>query len=591
MLKKLISKKSWAEVTIFLSLLLLVLFTFNTIFLNPTKVIYDWFDYPYIIWTIYQSASHFGSLNFNGIFDTNAFYPYKGTLLFSDTLLIWGLIAAILDPIFKNPILVFNIIFLLNFVLVIWGSIFFWKKLFKNHLIIFFVSLTTILSPFVVSQIGHFQLMNIWPLLFGLGFLIAGNLSKKSGFILGLMMAFQFYQSVYLGIMLLFMSGLWFLIYILPLKGILKRCQQIFPSAAIAFLTLVIFFGPLALKYIQVKKAYGINREYSEYVQYSAHITDYFFTTHFNSFISDFGVVRAWNSLNHHFLGESATFPGLVLVSLFLLGVVSYKTFGLKEKKISLEFNYSKENLFFILILILGLLFSLGPRLNANGKYLEIPILPYNLLVHFPLFEPIRAPARWSLLLFLGLSYFAGKGLLKISSRYRKEKLIILVVSASFFLEVAPIYKLSEAKDYYPSIYRQIEEKCLDRPKVLIEYPLDQQQKEANILTNLTYKTQLQLASIKHKCLIVNGYSGFNPLDYQRFESQLDNAIAQGEKEVFLDLLKEKEVELVKINKAGLNSQNLGVITNWINKSDNFMILREEGDSILLELKANVINS
>ncbi|MDO8638702.1 MAG: hypothetical protein Q7R43_03940, partial [Candidatus Daviesbacteria bacterium] len=95
----------------FFIMFFLALFIFRSLVFNITKNLPDWNDYPYITWTIFQNADHVKNLQFDGFFDANAFYPFKGTLLFSDLLLPQSLIVILISYFTANPVLSFNILF------------------------------------------------------------------------------------------------------------------------------------------------------------------------------------------------------------------------------------------------------------------------------------------------------------------------------------------------------------------------------------------------------------------------------------------------------------------------------------------------
>ena len=152
----------------FLCFLFLFGFVFRELLFNISTHLYDWGDGPYIIWVIFQNIQKIKSLDFLHFFDTNAFYPHKMTLLFSDILLPQSLIALPFSLIIKNPIFVFNIVFFITFIFNYCGAFLLWNKLFKNTLLAFFGSLLVVFSPFFHLQLGHFQMMSYWPFFFSL---------------------------------------------------------------------------------------------------------------------------------------------------------------------------------------------------------------------------------------------------------------------------------------------------------------------------------------------------------------------------------------------------------------------------------------
>lgn len=564
----------------FLILSFLTVFIFRSLAFNITKNLLDWNDYPFVAWTIYQSVDHIKNLQFNGFFDINAFYPFRGTLLFSDLLLPQSFIIILISYFTANPVLSFNILFFFILGLNIIASLYFWKGIFNDHKIIFFASLLTTFSPYFFLNSNHFQMINIWPYLFGIGFLLRKGLSSKSAMVVGILTTIEFLSSVYLSIFMLFTISIWVIltlffnrkqktVLITTLKGIGIFC-----------LIFIILSGPFILKYKQVKSSYGITRDLGEYVLYSAHLTDYLFTTHYHSFISTLSPVVKWNNFNMHRSGEAAGFPGIVLLTLSFLGIFIYsRNFSSFNLKIPLSFNH----IFFLILTISGFIFSIGPRLNANGVYLAIP-LPYEIMLKYnPLVEPIRGISRWSFIFYFGLVFFACIGLQKINQR-TKSNLILVILSTVFLLEMLPMNKITESKNYYPEVYKTIEGLCQSK-SVLLEYPMSQFNKDVNIITNLTYRTQILLASVNHKCKVINGYSGYIPKQYQDYEDKLQKAVENNDKLEFLKLLDSKEISIFKLNKRSLFEDRVKKIEKWFTSYTKAKILYEDNEFIVIKIQ------
>src|SRR5258708_1707423 len=102
------NKKIFQFVLFFTPLLLLTIFIFRSLLFNLSTNLLDWFDYPLMVWTIFQNVEHLRNLSLNGFFNSNIFYPFQGSLLFSDLLLTQSLMALPLSFFFQNKILVFN---------------------------------------------------------------------------------------------------------------------------------------------------------------------------------------------------------------------------------------------------------------------------------------------------------------------------------------------------------------------------------------------------------------------------------------------------------------------------------------------------
>lgn len=563
----------------------LIAYIFRSLLLNISTNLIDWLDYTLMVWIINQNIGHIKNLQLDNFFNSNIFYPFQGTMLFSDLLLpssILGLVFQIFSP---NPVLVFNLIFFTTLFLNVWGSFILWKIFFSDKLIIFFGILITAFSPYFFLELGHFQMINFWPFLFGLYFLFKERFSIKNAILVGIMISLEFFSSVYLWIFMLFAVGIWYGMKLIHQYFQKKALRNIIIHGLIVLLSFSILSGPFVLKYIQIKQDYNIVRSPGEYILYSAHLSDYLFTTHYQSFISTTKLANLWNSFNRHVVGESAGFPGMVLLVLSIIGLITLQR---NRKRFSLDISLSFYNVFFLVLLISGFLFSLGPRLSVNGVYLGIPLPYYVILKFFPLVEPIRANSRWIWFLFLGLNYFALKGLNKFSTHGRKRFILTIFFTALFLLEIIPVNKTTGKKDYYPIIYETIEKRCTKSPEMLLEYPMTRFITDNNIIENLTYKTQLQLASVKHKCLLINGYSGFTPKDYEKYEDQLFWAIEKRDKDLFWKLMADRKVIFFKLNKESLYEDRIGVIENWLNEKDRSRIYFNNSQYLLAEIYSDL---
>lgn len=560
---------------------LLIIFIFRSILFNISTNLPDWQDYSLMVWITNQNTEHIKNAHIQNFFNSNIFYPFEGTMLFSDLLLPASILSLFFQQFSSNPILVFNLVFFITLALNIWSSFLLWSLFFKKGLLIFFGTLITAFSPYFFMELNHFQMINFWPFLFGLYFLFKERYTVKNSILVGAIISLEFFLSVYLWIFMLFAIGIWYGMQLIRRYIQKKLLMNLVVHGFVVLLTTSILSGLFVLKYIQVKQSYNIVRSPEEYILYSAHLSDYLFTTYYGSFIYSTKQATLWNGFNHHNAGEFAVFPGVALLFLSAIGLVALRR---STNSFSILIKLSFYNIYFFILLILGFLFSLGPRLSINGEYTGIPLPYYAVLKFIPLVEPIRANARWMFLLFLGLSYFAIQGLKKISSGGKRSLVLTVIFSTVFLLEIIPFNKTSEKKEYYPLLYKTIEEECISNPKkVLLEYPITRFTTFNNIIENLTYQNQLQLASVKHKCLLVNGYSGYIPKDYERYENQLFWAIEKKDKDTFWKLMAERKINFFKLNKSSLYEDRVTVLEDWLSDklkskiylNDNYYLFAE----------------
>lgn len=554
----------------------LLLLIYRKLVLNPSTHLVDFRDYPFCIWVIYQNISHFSNLSFHSFFESNVFYPFKSTLLFSEMFLPVSMLAWPLSWVISNPILVFNILFFITLLLDVLSAHLLWGRLFKSKLEIFFASLLTVASPFVFQNSPHFQSLSYWPILIALSLLLKSSRTRRDTILVGIFLTIQFLSNTYLGIFSLFVVGLWFLIEIISQYRSGRDVGVTFFHTIHCFLTFLLTCGFFIWKYVSVKHAYQITRDFGEYVTNSSQISDYFFSTHFNSLVTRFKPVAHWNARNVH----GSMFPSFSVIFLATIGM--FEVVRTKLRTV-VGFEINKERLFFLCLVVGGFVASLGPRLVINNVFVGLP-LPYALALKvMPFLMSIRVTERWAFLFFLGLAYFAALGISKIGGR--RKVLVVFLATFIYLMEVMPLSMPVETKNYYPSVYSVISQQCQKRSQVLLEYPFEQDKGyEANILTNLTYRTQYMLASIKHKCLLVNGYSGYFPQDFHRYQNEMGLSIVAENEQSFLGLLKQRDVRLFKLNKKDIYSAKAKLIEEWLLRKEGVAILSNDNDFLIVQL-------
>lgn len=519
----------------FLIFLGLILFVFRSMIFKMSSSLYSWLDFPYVVWLIYQGIGKISNLSFGNFGATNAFYPVNDSYFFSDLFLPQSVLALPFSVLINNPILVINIIFVLTFVLNYISLYLFWSVCFKKNWQCFLASIVFIFSPYLQLQFGHFQMLSYWPLFFSLYFFIKEKqYSFWNSIIAGLFLIIQFLSSVYLSV---------FLIFSLCLKCIvdifcIRKFQRI-KSILIVFLVFFIGAGWFIYNYSLAKKHYGFVRDYGEYVTYSAHITDYIFNSNINSMVSNFALEKKWNSFNKHVWGEMAAFPGWSVLLAFLFSLIVV----LKKKgNVVLGINVNNINLFFLCLVVFGFVFSIGPRINFNGVYSGIPT-PYTFLIKYvPFFDSIRGLARWSFLFYLGLTYFF------VSFLQNKKLLMIMVFLLIFFCESLPVNLIAGSEIYVdPKDDVLLKTNCDKNIEVLLEIPTDHMRVEGGVVKGLNYISKRQLATLYHGCLLVNGYSGFEPPEQTKYYNDVGDALSGGKVKVLITLLESRQVSFLRI--------------------------------------------
>lgn len=516
-----------------------LLFVFRDLITNFNKNLIDLRDYPLMVWIMSQHVFKIQNLNFVNYFDTNTFFPHKYALLFSDLLLPQAIISLPFYLFSNNPILIFNLVFILVFILNFTGAYLFWKSLFKDNLIAFFGSLFIVYSPFVHLSLDHFQMLNFWPFFFSLYFLFSANGRLLHFFLSGLFLSIQFLASVYLGVFLIFSI----FVYLTSKLLFLKNLRGTLTAGTIILLAFLFLDGLFIKAYIDVKNYYQINRRIEEYIIYSAHATDYLFTSKIPSLVHQSDLMRKWNQSDKSFSMGKASSAGFLLTMLALFSIL---TLTCKPGIIIIGLKLDKSRIFFIILLLAGLIFSLGPRLNFNGKYAHIP-LPYILITKVGPFEAVRSPARWSFIFYLGMSYFALMTIKKLEKgRFYKYSAILILLF--FAIEYMPLKITTERVGSLESEYYTLKKTCAQNKKTLLEIPITHIEATDDVASGLAYINRIQLASMFHQCNLVNGYSGYDLPDNVELASTIDQYILNQQTREFLGLLTERNIDIVKFN-------------------------------------------
>ncbi len=168
---------------------------------------------------------------------------------------------------------------------------------------------------------------------------------------------------------------------------------------------------------------------------------------------------------------------------------------------------------FYLLVLALSVLFTLGPLVRCNR--MELGAGPYSLLYdHVPGFSGIRVPSRFVITVALALSVFAAFSVAALLRRVRDPSarfflaeavsLAILFESASIPISMAPM----PTGAAIPPVYRWLKDQPGDF--AILEIPLPAAPLKVHQAAAYMYY------STYHWKRLVNGYSGCFPPEYDR---------------------------------------------------------------------------
>jgi len=149
-----------------LAVLTLVM-TYPLVFHLSDRVASDFRDPAYTMYALSWNVRSAGN-GFSPFADANIFYPHKGTLFYGDILPVESIIAAPVLVLTGNPVLAYNILFLLTFFLAGLGMYALVKNLTASRNAAFLAGLIFAFFPYRFAHISHLEILVIgWmPLCF-----------------------------------------------------------------------------------------------------------------------------------------------------------------------------------------------------------------------------------------------------------------------------------------------------------------------------------------------------------------------------------------------------------------------------------------
>lgn len=533
-----------------------------------------------IRWNIHKLT---GSLT--DYFDANIFYPYANTFAYHDHLFALGVLGLPIFTLTHNPILTYNLLLLLSFVLSAYSMYLFTSELTGNGCAAFLAGLIFGFLPYRFAHLDHLNLLSIQWLPLCLLFLTRYLFLKKrtTAKVVGLLAGFwgcyllQVLTSFNYLFMLTYLVGI-VLAATLLLQGIYAfrlramsvrlrsplRQAQGTATGIRAFRTrqeILLFLAggcivgmillPFGLPYFQANQEMGFQRTLEETASLSARVQDYLVAPPENMLYGKF--TQRFASPTSPFPREQILFAGLIPAILALWGVMSF-FFKPKLSDRSPRLDIVRVT-YLVLFLIAGLL-SLGPFLSFQGK--TVP-LPYFWLYHVvPGFQSMRVPARFAVPAFLAIAVLASLGMTHILTSVErrrakgkgqkakpvlKQVVLMGIVGSLILLEYAllpkPLSFYPGTQETIPAVYRWLSQQPEETR--IIELPLD------SAKANFAYTYY----STFHWKRLVNGRSAFIPEGIMH----LFNAMQAFPSKKSLNLLKTLGIHYVIAHTAQLEQE------------------------------------
>lgn len=189
---------------------------------------------------------------------------------------------------------------------------------------------------------------------------------------------------------------------------------------------------------------------------------------------------------------EQRLWPGALTLLLALIGLIGGR---------------GRLRWVFGLLALVALALSFGPTLRLGDRTIALPYYAW-LFEHAPLFSAARVPARWALLLQLGLAVLSAVGLARLAGqRGRAVRLVGFgVIGALLLLDIRPTSVPTTSQivgEPAPAVYRALAELP---PGAVLEWPLE------NASPTLMHRSQFY--TLMHGKPLVNSAASAPPDHY-----------------------------------------------------------------------------
>jgi hypothetical protein len=409
------------------------------------------------------------------LFNGNIFYPEPRTLLFSDAMLVQGVIAAPLIWLRFPPVLVHNLMLLGAIVASETAMFALVRHVTGSRGAALLAGIIFGFAPYRFAHVMHMELQ--WTMWMPLAFLAMHRTLEKGrvrdGLVTGAAVVLQMLSSVYYGVFLVTLLTACALLLKFGEKWALAR-RALVPLTAGALLAVAIV-GVYAVPYLHARDRVG-ERPPAEIRIFTARPGDYLVTSQRNWVYGGFQAPSE---------PERRLFPGAVAL---LLGASAL-----------LLRTPSRT----IIVYVLGAVAAFEASLGLQGYFYSF------LYEHASAFHALRAPARLGIFVVFFVAVLAGFGYTFLAGglRPRTRRALLAGLISAALLESGTRFNVVPYPNTAPPVYRLI---ATQPAGAVAEFPMPKADSVPAQDPKYAYM------SIFHWKPLVNGYSGFYPPTYDR---------------------------------------------------------------------------
>lgn len=376
------------------------------------STLYNWGDALQQTWTLGWNAQQFLRDPLR-LYEATIFYPYPHSLAFSDTLVPQSALALPIILATGNYALAHNLNIFLAFVLNGLGMFLLlrvwranvWGALIGGAIFAF--------GHFHLAHFGHLNLLSTEWMPFTILFLDRALCAPRVRyfFLFGLMFFLSATSSFYYAFITAALVLVYASVMLVQARFVWRRAQWlgIFATLGAVLLCLV----PFGLPYIELSRAFGLQREYHELLSLSATPASYLASLSQHP-------PAAW--LNRMFPpkhGETILSPGLLAWGLALVALAQFDHWKIKSALLA--------------IALVGFILSLGPEQTFDAQTLT---LPYKWLYDMVpgLGGAMRALARWGVLVLFAAAALAGLAFARVTQALTRAHVALAIAATALAL-------------------------------------------------------------------------------------------------------------------------------------------------------------
>ncbi len=520
-----------AKLLLIITSFLLCFFVYPSAFIYPQETLPDTNDtrlIAYIIGQVQDNIIHLQPLHYGRFFA-----PDPNTLTYSDLFLTTSILTLPAQIFTHHPIIIFNLAFILNFVLTCYFAFSFFDYLFKNKFTSTLTTLLFILSGYHLHYYPHLQIFSLWlffAALLNLQKYLNTNQTKYLAFFF-IFSTFQLAETIFTFYLLFFAS----IIITMPVVANFRKAElKQSPThglprpfgLAMTILFPILWFlllSPYAKTHLLYPEA---TRPIRDAAHFSLGLDNFFNLYHGWTIILILIIGATAHTLSGNYSQEQKR--GIFLLrKIFAPRPKQLRTAGVSRLWFT-ETGVGERH--WMGLFIFSIIMSLGPVLKIfdhTVKIFGLPIpLPYTLFYYlFPGFTGFRTPSRFTVLALFSVCIIIGYQLnILFKHLQTKTKIFFLITAFCLLVLEARLPLTGYPVNINPHpVYEQV--KNLPSSAVILELPIKLWNNSDNEIESIR-----SLYSLYHKHRRLGGYSGFATYDWintvQEIQSQgLSNEI------------------------------------------------------------------